>query len=130
MTIAQNRDARIPSICYNEPVFLTARYAGNGASAPLAVSGTTKSQITLTRVGAGNYTIGIPTPVGTVQMLDAWVVGPNVGATLKIACVTPITAGATTFTCNVYYQANSTQTDLSTSEELDVDIRLAATQTP
>jgi hypothetical protein len=129
MTIAQNRDARIPVIPYNEPVFLTGRFAGATGAVPTPVSGTTKPGLTLTRTGAGAYTLNIPTPVGTIQMADAWVVSSN--TTAKNVAVTPWSAGATTIALQVTFQANASATDLTTgTDELHVDLRLAATQTP
>ncbi len=71
----------------------------------------------------------IPTPVGVIQMVDVWVVSSN--TTAKNVAITPPVAGGSTITIAVTFQANAAATDLTTAtDELHVDLRLAATQIP
>lgn len=116
---------------YNEPVFLCGRFTGGAAGAQLVpVAGTTKSGLTVVHNGAansGNYTVTIPTPVGTIQSYYADCRSPTADKNVR---ATPPLAGATSLNLLVTFHANGSAVDVLTTEELVIDVDLAASQYP
>lgn len=132
MTIAQNRDARIPSISFNEPVMLCGRFAGNGAAVPNAVAGTTKSGLTLTYANTGNMTVNIPTPTGVFQSICMWV-NQNLTSNSQIQKVVQFAAPAnavSSIPIRIATVASNANTDVATGEELEIEIWTSVAAVP
>lgn len=124
MAIGQNRDARIPIIPFNEPVVLMGRFAGNGASSPIAVTGATKGGLTLTYANTGNMTVNIPTPTGVFQSLGMWV-NQNVTSNSQIQKVvqfSPPANNASSIPIRIATVASNANTDVALGEELEIEI--------
>lgn len=112
---------------FNEPVMLCGRWTGANGSTPTAVAGTLKSGLVISRSGTGTLNIAIPTPIGTAQNVDAWICAP---ANDKNVRITPLAAGASVLQLQVTYHANGANVDVLTTEELNVQIILSASQNP
>lgn len=131
MPIGQNRDYRGIVVPYNEPVWLSGRFQGNSTGALIPVPGTTKGGLVVTRLGVGGFVVTVPTPIGTYQLIDMCVLTPQTGVP-KAVMVTPPTAANQVNISFSVVTANGTNTviDLASTEELDIDIRMAASAYP
>jgi hypothetical protein len=132
MPIGQNRDARIPTIPFNEPVLLAGRYAGNGAAVPNAVAGTTKSGLTLTYANTGNMTVTIPTPTGVFQSICMWV-NQNLTSNSQVQKVVqfaPPANNASSIPIRIATVSANANTDVAVGEELEVEIWLSNSANP
>lgn len=113
---------------YKEPTLLCGRFVGAGTSVPAAVANTCKG-LSVSRSGVGTLTVTCTdTPIGVIQSYQFSVASANANA--RAVAVTPPSAGANSFSLQVGLASNGAAVDLSSSEELIVEIWTARTQVP
>lgn len=131
-------DDRTPAIPYNNPTLWQGRFIGNGTSVPNPVAFTSR-KMTLTRSGVGSLSLQLSDPtlgqsgnglIGVVEANGAWVNTSLIGgANLKDAVITPIAANASAFTITIQFR-NGSAVDLTSNDELNVEIWTSRSATP
>lgn len=115
---------------FREPVLLTGRWSGAGASVPTAVALTTRGTgptntaagnsggpITISRSGVGTLAVQLPAPYGVPQTVEFWI---NSNANDKNVRTNVASASTGLYNLQVTYHANGTAVDVAAGEELDM----------